>query len=89
MGNINITDLIYDSFVYDNSYIVVLNTVDELDSDLNKRLLLGRVQHSENDSEVVPLYEEEYDDVLEYYLQLKSAFLKSEEEVVDNGRDEQ
>lgn len=81
MSDLNIASLIYDSFVYDGSYIVVLNTQDDADTEFGKLLMFGRVEHAEGGSRVVPVYEEEYNDIVEYYQLLQSAFMKDEEDV--------
>ena len=79
-------EAIYDSFIFNGSKIVVLKneqfdefidapTDDEI-SHLQKHFMLGRVFSQEDSDYIFALNQEEYDDTLAYYLELKKAFLE-------------
>lgn len=70
-------NIIYDSFIMDGCEYVVLNNRLISDSSLSDKLLIGEVLVVDGVKEVRPLYDEElYDIAADYYLLLKSAYLK-------------
>lgn len=70
----------YDYFIYDDQEIVVINNKNSDNEKLRGLLIFGKIIRSHLNSEVVPVHdEEEYDELLNYYSDLKNAFLKEEE----------
>lgn len=80
------SEAVYDSFIFRNKKIVILKneqfdefisapTDDEI-SNLQKHFMLGRVFSQEDSDYIFALNQEEYDDTLAYYLELKKAFLE-------------
>lgn len=80
--NIDLTveGAIYDIFAYDNEEIVVFNNRNSDNEEFRNLLLLGRIVHSPFGNKVHPVDAEEYDKIADYYLTLKSVFLKQEED---------
>ena len=75
-----VSDNIYDKFVMNNIEYVVLNNRLSANEELNKKLLIGQVNiGGDNIKEIIPIRDDEmYDEILEYYLTLKSAFEKGD-----------
>jgi len=73
-------NMILDSFVYDEEEYVVLNNDVVGDETTKEKILLGKVYIADSKKNIVPLEQVEYEEVLEYYLSLLSAFSKVEEE---------
>lgn len=70
--------LIYDYFVYDNRLIAVLDNKDSVTDDFKHLLLLAEVKDFDFGKMLVSLSEEDYEEIKEYYLELKSAYLKED-----------
>ena len=71
----------YDYFVYNDQEIIVVSNKNSDNEKIKDLLIFGKILRSYLKSEVVPLHdEEEYDEILKYYLNLKSAFSKEEED---------
>ena len=79
--NLTIDGAIYDTFAYEDNQIVVFNNRQSNDAKLSNLLMLGKVIHIPNGSVIMPVNEDEYDDIANYYLSLKSAFLGQEVEL--------
>lgn len=69
--------VVKDYFVYEGNEIVVLSNA-ALGIN-NNNLLLGRISHGENISQILPLDEEEYAGFARYYKDLKMALTLKEE----------
>lgn len=76
--NLNIILENYDYFVYDKQEIVVLDNRKSKNPKHNNLLMFGRISRTEEKSELVPIFEEDYDRIMRHYLDLKSAFLKED-----------
>ena len=70
----------YDYFIYDDQEIIVISNKNSDNEKIKDLLIFGKIIRSHLKSEIVPVHdEEEYDEILKYYSNLKSAFLKEEE----------
>jgi len=70
----------YDYFIYDDQEIVVISNKNSPNDKIRDFLIFCKIIRSHLKSEIVPVHdEEEYDELLSYYLDLKTAFLKEEE----------
>ena len=77
--DINLKDAIYDKFIYDNKEYVVFNNRASANGKLQNYLVIGSVSIVDGKKEIEPIYYEDlYKEVAEYYLRLKSAYLKGE-----------
>ena len=78
--DVNLLDAIKDKFIFDDVEYVVFKNTFAPEDDRSKLLLIGEVRNDNNRKKIVPIYnEEEYDEVSDYYLSLKSAFLRESE----------
>ena len=86
---IDLKDFEYDSFVYEYQQVIVLNNnalkVDEKEFKNNaqpenakntKRLLLATIGNYDSHDILMPFPNDKYESAVEYYLDLKRAFLK-------------
>lgn len=78
--NALIQDAIYDMFAYEEDDIVVLNNRNSEDENFKKLLLLGKVVNTSLGNVIYPISKDKYDEIAEYYLNLKNAFLMGAEE---------
>ena len=82
-------EIVYDYFVYNGEKIVVLKNeqFDEFIKPLpksnagefKKAFMLGKILTKDDTDFIFNLRQEEYDEVLKYYLSLKKAFLRTAE----------
>lgn len=93
---INISDVEYDSFVFKKQkYIVLNNDLIDIDEELvqpqqdidssknNKRIILGVLGFIAGKNILMHPIQEEYDEAVEFYLNLKRAFLKGDSHDID------
>ena len=74
--NLILNNMVKDIFVYNESYFVVLDGLATSMPEWENLLLLGRVEETEKGSEIVPIDNEEYEDIAQYYFNLQEAFEK-------------
>ncbi len=76
---INLQDYIYDSFVLNKHKFLVLKNekfnINSFNED-GKKLFLAELLQIENYNIIAPLTEDEYENAVDYYLELKRSFLK-------------
>ena len=77
--DIVLDNMLYDRFIYDSMEIVVLNGLELTKEDLQDNLIFAKIVRSAERNEIVPIDEDDFDDILEYYLTLKSVFMKQEQ----------
>ena len=68
-------NIAYDRFMYDNKEFVVLNSLEFTKENLKNNLMLAQVYREAGRNEIVPIDEELYDEVVNFYFMLKSAFM--------------
>ncbi len=78
--DLTIEGAIYDKFAYGEDEIVVLNNRNSED-EFKNLLLLGKVVNTSIGNFIYPVSKDKYDEIAEYYLNLKEAFLLGGDEI--------